>query len=437
MKLSTTTSPNAASSVSSMLPFTYPEDMLRRSKTQPPSQSTPPDHLLKLIRKLASKNQTEQQKTTGNKNENNNNNLYKSFPPISMKKPEKTILKKSKQNSNNNTTSESTSDLENTNNNSLNTSITSISTISGSESDTICSDIEENSESSDISPIQRANSTPVKRRSVTFADTAGKPLERVRLISEKREDPPKFLMQNRPSYFSAFSSGYNSTSDLSPTDDEEELDFNWDSDNKKRNLSFISSKKNNSDNVQGLIKLIEALKHKNESSPRNCSYPIDASKILPVHNTNSIDSTYSARITHSAFRKFNPCFAQPAINSALLMQRLSRYNVTLERSTITNSTSRTGKQPQFKFKGTILCKNLDFTKTVKVHYSTDNWESSNDTIAKWRRSNLDGSHDVFEFEQHLQETAKGEIKSVQFCIRYNTSCQEFWDNNDGKNYSFQ
>ena len=153
--------------------------------------------------------------------------------------------------------------------------------------------------------------------------------------------------------------------------------------------------------------------------------------------TNSIDSTYSARITHSAFRKFNPCFAQPAINSALLMQRLSRYNVTLERSTITNSTSRTGKQPQFKFKGTILCKNLDFTKTVKVHYSTDNWESSNDTIAKWRRSNLDGSHDVFEFEQDLQETAKGEIKSVQFCIRYNTSCQEFWDNNDGKNYSFQ
>ena len=144
---------------------------------------------------------------------------------------------------------------------------------------------------------------------------------------------------------------------------------------------------------------------------------------------NSVDSTFSS---HSSFRKFNPCFAQPAINTALLMQRLSKYKVTLERATILNTNSRT----KFKFRGSILCKNIDFTKNVKVHFSINNWKTSNDCIARWRRSNLDCSHDVFEFEQDLEDFNK-EIKNVQFCIRYNTSSEEFWDNNDGNNYAFQ
>ena len=66
----------------------------------------------------------------------------------------------------------------------------------------------------------------------------------------------------------------------------------------------------------------------------------------------------------------------------------------------------------------------------------NNWASTVDTVARWRRTNLDCTHDIFEFEQDLGEKCD-DVKTVQFCIRYNTSSEEFWDNNDGKNYSFQ
>merc|ERR1712071_577474 len=62
---------------SQSLPYTYPEDMLRQKRA-----STPPDHLLKLIRKLAA-------------NQQNQSALHQTYPPISNLKPEKPILKKS------------------------------------------------------------------------------------------------------------------------------------------------------------------------------------------------------------------------------------------------------------------------------------------------------------------------------------------------------
>jgi len=75
---------------------------------------------------------------------------------------------------------------------------------------------------------------------------------------------------------------------LSPTDDEEEEFFRQ---NSKSSVFGCRENKNDSRSqrdVQSLIKLIEALKHsKNEKADksRNCSYPIDASKALKVHNT--------------------------------------------------------------------------------------------------------------------------------------------------------
>lgn len=165
------------------LPYTYPEDMLRHKHAV-----APPEHLLNLIRKLAATN--------------NVSSTHKSYPPLS-KTPEKTILKKP---------SETVT---------INANKATIAETSSSTSEeTLLDELP-----------QRANSTPVKRRSVTFADTIGEPLERVRLISEAREDPPKFLFKKQQqTHFSAFSSGYSSQSDvsftscgeLSPTSDEED-----------------------------------------------------------------------------------------------------------------------------------------------------------------------------------------------------------------------
>lgn len=90
--------------------------------------------------------------------------------------------------------------------------------------------------------------------------------------------------------------------------------------------------------------------------------------------------------------------------------------------------------------GHIAVRNLDFYKTVCIRYTVDYWKTFtevqadyNDDVRKKRRLN---GFDRFTFAIALSDLAYLTLssKSMYLCVRYVTAGQEFWDNNDNRNY---
>eukprot|EP00095_Tigriopus_kingsejongensis_P012103 maker-scaffold747_size103044-snap-gene-0.19 protein:Tk12103 transcript:maker-scaffold747_size103044-snap-gene-0.19-mRNA-1 annotation:"glycogen-binding subunit 76a-like isoform x1" len=86
--------------------------------------------------------------------------------------------------------------------------------------------------------------------------------------------------------------------------------------------------------------------------------------------------------------------------------------------------------------GTIRVRNISFQKTVGVRYSYNDWQTSVDIAARYLNDSCDGISDKFTFYILLPAPLYAGHK-LQFCIRYQTDTEEFWDNNDGGNYVFQ
>lgn len=91
--------------------------------------------------------------------------------------------------------------------------------------------------------------------------------------------------------------------------------------------------------------------------------------------------------------------------------------------------------------GKVLVKNIFYDKRVVVRYTWDNWRTVNEVECLWL-CNGDGilpgtQMDIFHFL--IDETQKADnVGQLEFCIHYTTrndnERQEYWDNNDGKNY---
>ena len=88
-----------------------------------------------------------------------------------------------------------------------------------------------------------------------------------------------------------------------------------------------------------------------------------------------------------------------------------------------------------EIKGTIRVQNISFEKKVIVRYSVNEWIKSEDVEAEYKDGSCDGFSDKFTFLVKLPALTVGQ--RVQFCLRFIAGGQEFWDNNDGKNYVFQ
>ena len=88
--------------------------------------------------------------------------------------------------------------------------------------------------------------------------------------------------------------------------------------------------------------------------------------------------------------------------------------------------------------GDIAVRNLAFHKVVVARFTLDYWKTTSEVVAEYnrdvRRSGPGDDCDRFTFEIKLEEHANLENKTLFFCVKYQVSGQEFWDNNDSMNY---
>ena len=120
-----------------------------------------------------------------------------------------------------------------------------------------------------------------------------------------------------------------------------------------------------------------------------------------------------------------PCFVAPSRIDGF-MRRLHAQNVCLENITC----------EKFVVSGLIRVTNLSYRKEVNVRFTLDGWETYRDIWADYMSSCSDGKNDKFTFR--ITVPFDFEVnRHMEFAIRYRVLNQEFWDNNDGKNYHVQ
>ncbi|KAI7866973.1 putative phosphatase regulatory subunit-domain-containing protein [Spinellus fusiger] len=90
--------------------------------------------------------------------------------------------------------------------------------------------------------------------------------------------------------------------------------------------------------------------------------------------------------------------------------------------------------------GRVQVRNLAYHKAVFIRYTYDCWQTSTDVEAVYRDATTgQGLYDTFGFSIPLAHLAdRGQVRAtIDFAVRYHVEGQEFWDNNDGKNYGLQ
>ncbi|XP_069035482.1 protein phosphatase 1, regulatory subunit 3Da [Lepisosteus oculatus] len=113
-------------------------------------------------------------------------------------------------------------------------------------------------------------------------------------------------------------------------------------------------------------------------------------------------------------------------------QRLRHQRVCLERALCS----------ELGITGSVWVLNLAFEKEVGLRYSFTGWKSSADTKACWessvREDRADGGpgSDQFRFHLPVPPFILHPGATLEFAICYRVAGAEFWDNNDGRNYSF-
>ncbi|XP_066479216.1 protein phosphatase 1 regulatory subunit 3D [Tiliqua scincoides] len=122
-----------------------------------------------------------------------------------------------------------------------------------------------------------------------------------------------------------------------------------------------------------------------------------------------------------------PDFQQPA-DCEDFPNRLQQQRVCLERVT----------RSDLGLNGTIRVINVAFEKQVAVRYSFNRWRSQHEISAQWHSSVLskDGKDqvDIFTFFLPVPPFLLQLSSVVEFAVRYQVNGQEYWDNNQGKNY---
>lgn len=120
------------------------------------------------------------------------------------------------------------------------------------------------------------------------------------------------------------------------------------------------------------------------------------------------------------------CFPQPVAASDF-KQRLDARFVCLENVVAS----------QNSVWGTVKVKNIAYHKSVVVRYTLDAWGCFKDVEATYVPESNDGSSDRFSFAITVPEYFLVTGGVLEFCIRYETSGQEFWDSNGGENYKVE
>ncbi|KAH8371583.1 hypothetical protein KR093_008097 [Drosophila rubida] len=121
-------------------------------------------------------------------------------------------------------------------------------------------------------------------------------------------------------------------------------------------------------------------------------------------------------------------FKQPASDYLTFRQKIERDFVSLENVIV--------KDEESIVVGTIKVRNIDFQKEVIVRVTWDDWKSQQDIFCTFARAYGPATcahvvFDTFSFKITLPPSSK----RLEFCICYRSNDNEYWDNNDGKNYT--
>lgn len=123
-----------------------------------------------------------------------------------------------------------------------------------------------------------------------------------------------------------------------------------------------------------------------------------------------------------------PDFQQP-VDLEDFSSRLQQQRVCLERV----SSSDLG------LNGTVRVVNVAFEKQVAVRYTFNHWRGQHEVSAQWQSSvpRKDGQDqaDIFTFFLPVPPFLLQVSSVVEFVVRYRVDGQEYWDNNQGENYS--
>ncbi|WP_054943111.1 carbohydrate-binding protein [Paenibacillus ihuae] len=85
------------------------------------------------------------------------------------------------------------------------------------------------------------------------------------------------------------------------------------------------------------------------------------------------------------------------------------------------------------FSGSIYVKNLDYSKEVKIKYTTDNWNTTREGYASYSMpGNSDGSVEIWNFSFNNIDPS---VTQIQYAISYTAIGQTYWDNNYENNYT--
>jgi protein phosphatase 1 regulatory subunit 3A/B/C/D/E len=118
-------------------------------------------------------------------------------------------------------------------------------------------------------------------------------------------------------------------------------------------------------------------------------------------------------------------FTQPASEYVKFRESLEKNKVALENVMLRND--------HCKMLGTIKVANISFEKSVFVRFTSDGWKSYLDRPATYQASSSK-TYDTFGFEIDVPMN-EGDLTKVEFCICYVAGGIEYWDSNNGNNYS--
>jgi hypothetical protein len=131
-------------------------------------------------------------------------------------------------------------------------------------------------------------------------------------------------------------------------------------------------------------------------------------------------------------RRFFCLYRQPVSEHPdIYLHELWKSQIKLERADISVHFSSTGAQQLI---GTLWVTNAGYSKYVSIKYTFNRWLNTCEREAQHRcHSNDYRNIDHFDFTIDIPT----DVDRIEFILRYCVNGQEYWDNNEGKNYILQ
>ena len=136
--------------------------------------------------------------------------------------------------------------------------------------------------------------------------------------------------------------------------------------------------------------------------------------------------------TNPIRKRFSCLYRQP--NSEypdIYLHEIWKSQIKLEHTDIRLKSSITGEQYLY---GTLWVTNASYWKYVTIKYTFNRWLTTYEYEAQHRcHSNDFRNIDQFEFSIDIPQ----DVDRIDFVLRYSVNGQEYWDNNEGKNYTLE